>query len=737
MNTQLDQAATQIRLDASTIDRSVQRLAEQAGLTVDTSEAKQQVAQLGGGNEMAMLFDLLRQRFEGEVREGKVEPSRAAALSRLLDELQEFAGPPPDDIAELAYRTTRMRELIARIVPLMQRPSHGLSMPPEGSRAHAVLLRWAALGTQIAALANRPNAGPRTAEAGRSLFADAALLDRELYVAGDDDVAALTLERERLRGHAAEARRFALLGNLTLARPSFGPTEVHVHTDRVFFAGSSAVRTVVERAASLVGMRLQPDPAGEVYGHARWVQLREAGLGVFDFTSARTPALRATVAYELGLARSLGVPVVVIRDDAKVPFDVAVVPVELRGDDSDAQRIAAALDDASYSLPAEGASDGIVPTARELIARHGDDSAHPGVAYLLRELGDRLAEPDAKAIEHSLRAVLLQLADAGLVLLQPAWPAGYPAAGRPRLFHVMPFAKEFDHAMAVVERTCGHDVDYARHDRTADDRIIVSLWHEICRASHVLVDITGLNENVAMELGFADALGKAALLVARSGTVRAGLFPSIEVRRVHEYADDAQLAGIVARFVRPAAATLARAPKTWPSLAASTARPGIAAIAAQLERALREDATTDGLRALLQQGPLAWTNPGSIPEVVQFVRGYVGSVGAALEATWRVAVERGVAPRVAPMFDRIEQYWANPHDVLPDHLGLAGVCDDAYLAHQAMLAIRGRELGIMPSPEELQHGVVMRNVVIGEPFASQLDALVVQIVLGAGPAWGA
>jgi hypothetical protein len=42
----------------------------------------------------------------------------------------------------------------------------------------------------------------------------------------------------------------------------------------------------------------------------------------------------------------------------------------------------------------------------------------------------------------------------------------------------------------------------------------------------------------------------------------------------------------------------------------------------------------------------------------------------------------------------------------------------------------------MPSPEELQHGVVMRNVVIGEPFASQLDALVVQVVVGTSPPWG-
>jgi hypothetical protein len=73
-----------------------------------------------------------------------------------------------------------------------------------------------------------------------------------------------------------------------------------------------------------------------------------------------------------------------------------------------------------------------------------------------------------------------------------------------------------------------------RGDRVSDPRIIRSIWEEICRATHVLVDLTDFNANVALELGIALTLGKKTLIVGQGDTVDR-LFPSVAKLRVHPY----------------------------------------------------------------------------------------------------------------------------------------------------------------------------------------------------------
>lgn len=80
-------------------------------------------------------------------------------------------------------------------------------------------------------------------------------------------------------------------------------------------------------------------------------------------------------------------------------------------------------------------------------------------------------------------------------------------------------------------------VEYIRGDMVADPRIIRSIWQELCQASHVLVDITGFNANVAFELGIAHTLGKKVLIVGQEETIE-NLFDMIEKHRVTTYAPD-------------------------------------------------------------------------------------------------------------------------------------------------------------------------------------------------------
>jgi hypothetical protein len=67
-----------------------------------------------------------------------------------------------------------------------------------------------------------------------------------------------------------------------------------------------------------------------------------------------------------------------------------------------------------------------------------------------------------------------------------------------------------------------------------EPNVIRSIWEEIARATHVVVDLTGFNANVALELGIAHTLGKKVLMVGHDDAVD-NLFSSIRKLRVKKY----------------------------------------------------------------------------------------------------------------------------------------------------------------------------------------------------------
>jgi hypothetical protein len=63
----------------------------------------------------------------------------------------------------------------------------------------------------------------------------------------------------------------------------------------------------------------------------------------------------------------------------------------------------------------------------------------------------------------------------------------------------------------------GRPLIYRRGDDAAEGRILRSIWDELCRAHVVLVDLSKVNVNVAIELGMAHTLGKRLLAVRVEG----------------------------------------------------------------------------------------------------------------------------------------------------------------------------------------------------------------------------
>jgi hypothetical protein len=107
-------------------------------------------------------------------------------------------------------------------------------------------------------------------------------------------------------------------------------------------------------------------------------------------------------------------------------------------------------------------------------------------------------------------------------VVTPRWPLGYTQGGRPRCFIVMPFAQELEATQrtyrAIADEGTRIGVDTIRGDVAVRQEIIHSIWEETGQASHVLVDLTGFNPNVCLELGLADLLGKHSLLIGLAGT---------------------------------------------------------------------------------------------------------------------------------------------------------------------------------------------------------------------------
>ena len=86
---------------------------------------------------------------------------------------------------------------------------------------------------------------------------------------------------------------------------------------------------------------------------------------------------------------------------------------------------------------------------------------------------------------------------------------------------VMSFRKESDDTYHTIERVCrgyGFEPDRTDKNDATTDRIYNRIVQGIQRAAFVVADVTFGSVNVYYELGFAEALGKDVIVVAKEGT---------------------------------------------------------------------------------------------------------------------------------------------------------------------------------------------------------------------------
>jgi uncharacterized membrane protein YkvA (DUF1232 family) len=172
----------------------------------------------------------------------------------------------------------------------------------------------------------------------------------------------------------------------------------------------------------------------------------------------------------------------------------------------------------------------------------------------------------------------------------------------------------------------------------------------------------------------------------------------------------------------------------------------------QVNEAVLHEKRTGALATLLRQfvqsrgGQLTTEQ---IKETVRFVEEYIRHAPALLQTLATVAQNAGVSHEMTPILAVAEQYFLAPLEFIPDHLGLLGLMDDAYLAHclvQGASDNYRQRTGtpLLPLPTDASTANQLIRALIGEPLASQLDMAVaaslatpaVQRALSQFPAFG-
>ncbi|MDQ3120861.1 MAG: hypothetical protein M3Q89_15060, partial [Verrucomicrobiota bacterium] len=474
-------------------------------------------------NQFAAMFAELEKAGE----RGEFSATRQAAFRGILQRFQSLVREPAKTMDQKVSRLERMRAQISENKHIFtEAKSHQ-------GRAARIEQAFAAMRSFLMDEMNQSHLTETERTAAFELYGDAGKARTELARVQKYDASVLDLEHDWLRPLAYRVRRFGLRHHLTLAEPLWGWSDVEVNPNAIFFAGSDELREKVDAVCRERRLQLAQDSVGWGAGQVRWNRLRESAIGVFDLTRS-SAGEHASVCHALGSALALGVyPVVVTHTAGELPFDIDLPPVPLEAEPEEALR--RSLDAALFGRYSTAGGGALDQTARQVLKRvpKKDATASP--------LRKRLAEkqPLDPIDAEKMFDYLLRNARGKAALLFPAWRPFYPGGKARRCFHVMPFSQGWSNeAREEVRQACvAAKVSYRRGDETGEMQIVHSIWEEICRATHVVIDLTGLNANVCLELALAQALGRKTLLVRRDEWTVENLFPEISKLQVLPYAD--------------------------------------------------------------------------------------------------------------------------------------------------------------------------------------------------------
>jgi uncharacterized membrane protein YkvA (DUF1232 family) len=113
---------------------------------------------------------------------------------------------------------------------------------------------------------------------------------------------------------------------------------------------------------------------------------------------------------------------------------------------------------------------------------------------------------------------------------------------------------------------------------------------------------------------------------------------------------------------------------------------------------------------------------------IDFVRGYIEQVPYMIKVAWTAACNIGLETEMKRVLEMVRSYWEQGDDIIPDGLGIIGLLDDAYCSLSSLQAVSDHyqlQTGKYLFPNDLSAANKVMRKIIGEPYASNLDHLVV------------
>lgn len=112
----------------------------------------------------------------------------------------------------------------------------------------------------------------------------------------------------------------------------------------------------------------------------------------------------------------------------------------------------------------------------------------------------------------------------------------------------------------------------------------------------------------------------------------------------------------------------------------------------------------------------------------RFVAAYVEQVPYMMKVAETAAAKVGLGAEMRRILERIESYWLKVDDVIPDELGVIGLLDDAYCSLTSLQTVSDHyqlQTGKHLFPDDLSEANRAIRRIIGEPYASELDRIVI------------
>lgn len=122
-------------------------------------------------------------------------------------------------------------------------------------------------------------------------------------------------------------------------------------------------------------------------------------------------------------------------------------------------------------------------------------------------------------------------------------------------------------------------------------------------------------------------------------------------------------------------------------------------------------------------------SPDELERATRFVYSYIEQVPYVIKVAWTAACNVGLQEEMERVIAVVTSYWEQDDDIIPDYLGIIGLLDDAYCSLCSLQAVSDHfqlQTGKYLFPVDLSAANKVMRKIIGEPYASDLDRLVIR-----------